>query len=283
MSRRAHAAPLSSLYLILLLLAIAAVIVDAPSRWASGVGLLRHAEWDGVLPADLVTPVFLFLLGAAIPLSPRAPRTPALLTIAAALCAAGLALNGLWRADLATWRFTGVLQRAGMTLAVAAAANAAATGDHRRRIALLASFAVLITLTYWLAMAHVTPPGGSAGDLAPAANLAAWLDRVALGPHAWNLRWDPDGILSTLSSISTVLAGLVAGIVIASSAHRTRATLQMIGAGAGAVVGGVLWTPMVPLNRSLWSASFVVCTAGVAAIVLAAWSWLAARSWRERR
>lgn len=277
MSRRTHPAPFTRLHVFLLLLAIAAVIVDAPSGWASGWGVLRHAEWDGVLAADLVTPVFLFFLGAALSLSPRRMRTPALFGVAVTLCAAGLALNGLWRADLATWRFTGVLSRAGVTLAVAAAANAAATGDHRRRIALLASVAVLITLTYWLVMAHVAPPGGAAGDLAPAVNLAAWLDRVALGPHAWSGRWDPDGVLSTLSSISTVLAGLVAGIAITASARRTRATLQLIGAGGGAVVGGVLWTPMVPLNRSLWSASFVVFSAGVAAILLAAWCW------RERR
>jgi predicted acyltransferase len=252
-------------------LAIASVIADDPSRWANGSGLLRHAGWDGVLPADLVTPLFLFFMGSAIALSERTTRWPTLIAMAIALCLAGLVVTGLSRPVLAAWRITGVLQRAGVTLAVATAANVAATGDHRRRIALLASIAVFITLTYWLVMAHVPPPGGAPGDLAPAVNLAAWLDRVALGPHAWSGDWDPDGILSTASSISTVLAGLVAGIAITAAARRTRRVLELTGAGAAAVLAGILWTFMVPINRSLWSASFVVSSAGIAAILLGAW------------
>ena len=155
------------------MLAIASVIADDPSRWANGSGLLRHAAWDGVLPADLVTPLFLFFMGGAIALSERTTRSPALMATAAALCLAGLAVNGLSRPALAEWRVTGALQRAGVTLAIATAANVAATGDPRRRIALLASIAVFITLTYWLVMAHVPPPGGAPGDLAPGVNRAA--------------------------------------------------------------------------------------------------------------
>jgi predicted acyltransferase len=259
--------------LLVVLLAIAAVFVDDPSRWSRGFGMLQHAEWDGVLPADLVTPVFLFFLGAAIPLSKRTLRAPLLMTIAAGLCVTGLAVNGLWRADVATWRATGVLQRAGITLAIAAVANEAATGDYRRRISLVASVAAFLTLTYWLVMAHVPVPNGAAGDLSPEGNLAAWIDRAALGRHAWNSTWDPDGVLSTLSSASTVLAGLVAGIALKSTPRHARSVLQLVAAGAGAMIAGILWTVMVPLNRSLWSGSFVVFSAGVAAILLAAWSW----------
>jgi len=275
MSRRTHPARFTSLHVLLLLLAIASVVADEPSRWANRSGMLRHAEWDGVLPADLVTPLFLFFLGSAISLSERTLCLPALITIAVALCVAGLAVNGLSRPDLATWRVTGVLQRAGVTLAIVTAANVLATGDYRRRIALLASIAGLITLTYWLVMAHVPPPGGAAGDFSPGASLAAWLDRVTLGSHAWSADWDPDGVLSTAASISTVLAGLIAGIAITSTAHRTRTILELTGAGAGAIVIGILGTFMVPINRSLWSASFVVSSAGVAAILFGAWCWFA--------
>jgi predicted acyltransferase len=267
---------------LLVLLAIASVIVDDPSRWATGYGMLRHAQWDGVLPADLVTPVFLFFLGAAIALRKRPFPLRGLLGIAATLCAAGLAINGVWRADLATWRFTGVLQRAGATLAITAVAHAAATGDCRRRIAILASTATLITLTYWLVMAHVPVPNGTPGDLSPAGNLAAWVDRTLLGPHAWNGHWDPDGILSTLSSVSTTLAGLVAGIALTSKPRGLRPVLQLVVAGAAAMIAGILWTFMVPLNRSLWSGSFVVFSGGVATILLAGWSWRERRSGRSR-
>jgi predicted acyltransferase len=255
--------------LLVLLLAAAAVIVDDPSRWQQGYGLLRHAEWDGVLAADLVTPVFLFFLGAAIPLGGRALRTPAFFAIAAALCAAGLALNGVWRSDPATWRITGVLQRAGVTLCIAAGANALVAGDYRRRVAALTSAAVFITVTYWLVMAHVAAPGGAPGDLLPSDNPAAWLDRIVLGRHAWSEQWDPDGILSTLSSASTVLAGLSAGILLTSDRRRLRPALELAGAGGAAMIAGLVWTLMVAMNRTLWSASFVVFSAGVGALLLA--------------
>jgi predicted acyltransferase len=258
---------------LLVFLAIAAVIVDDPSRWARGYGMLRHSEWDGVLPADLIAPVFIFFLGAAISLSRRAVPARVLFAIAAALFAAGLAANGLWRADLATWRATGVLQRAGVTFAIAAAASASVRGDYRHRIAPLASLAALISLTYWLVMAHVPPPGGAPADLSPTGNLAAWVDRVVLGRHAWDEHWDPDGILSTLSSVSTVLAGLVSGIALKANPRGIRPILRLIAAGSGAMIAGILWTFMVPLNRSLWSASFAVFSAGVAAVLLGAWSW----------
>src|SRR5947207_7754046 len=148
-------------HFLLLLLAIAAVIVDDPSRWEQGYGVLRHAKWDGVLPGDLITPVFLFFAGAAIVPCRRTLRTSAIFAIAAALCAAGLAVNGVWRSEPATWRVTGVFQRAGVTLAIAAAANVVVTGDSRRRIAALVSLAGFVTLAYWLVMAHVAAPNGA--------------------------------------------------------------------------------------------------------------------------
>ncbi len=272
MPRRPAPSRFTNLHLLLLLLAIVAVIVDDPARWAR-YGLLGHAQWDGLLPADLLTPVFIFFLGVTVAASEPPLRLPAALAMATALCAAGIAVNGFARSDLGGWRLTGVLQRAGFTLAVAAIANAGATGDYRRRLALLGSAATLGTLTYWLVMAHVPPPHGVPGDLSPTGNLAAWVDWTILGRHAWNEHWDPDGILSTLSSVSTVLAGVVAGIVVTSDWRGTRTMLHLVGGGAGAIVAALFWSLMVPINRSLWSASFVVFSAGVALILVALMTW----------
>jgi predicted acyltransferase len=257
---------------LVLLLAVAAVVVDDPSRWHQGYGWLRHADWDGVYAADFVTPVFLFVLGAAMASSAVARRTSARLIIAAGFCAAGLALNGLWRSEAAAWRVTGVLQRAGVTLAIAAAATARVTGDYRRRIAVLMSAAICITLTYWLVMAHVAAPNGAPGDLLPSDNPAAWLDRIVLGRHAWSEHWDPDGILSTLSSVSTVLMGFAAGILLTST-RPPRPALALAGTGIAAMIGGLVWTPMVPMNRTLWSGSFVVFSGGVAVVLLSLLEW----------
>lgn len=271
------------MFLLLALLAAAAAIVDDPSRWSAGAGIFTHAAWDGVLASDLVTPVFLFFLGAALSMRERAIPLSRILAAALLLAACGLVIGGVSRPFLPAWRVTGVLQRAGVTLAVAGVLNAGITGDFRRRIALLASIAASIALTYWLVMAHVPPPLGSPGDLSSNGNLAAWVDRAILGAHAWSERWDPDGILSTLASISTVLAGIVAGIALTSHVKGIRNVLQLAGAGAGAMAGGLLWTPMVPINRSLWSASFTVFSGGAAAMLLAAWSWSQRRERRKRR
>jgi predicted acyltransferase len=264
----------ATLRVLLVLLAVAAAVVDNPAWWSRGYGLLGHAEWDGALLADFVAPVFLVFLGAAVPLSRRGVRASTIAAIALGLCVAGLIVTGAPRFDLATWRIPGVLQRAGVAFAIAGGVDAAAAGDNRRRTALLVSLAALILLTYWLVMAHVPVPGGTAGDLSRGGSLAAWVDRAVLGPHAWNALWDPDGILSTLSSVSTVLLGIAAGHGLSSSnAPGLRKVVQLMAAGAAATVGGIAWAPMVPVNRILWSASFVAVSTGVGAILLAAWYW----------
>ena len=235
--------------------------------------MLRHAEWDGVLPADLVTPVFVFFLGAAVPICRRRFAASTVLMSAAALLMVGLAINGLSGAELSTWRIPGVLQRAAIALALASVTNSLVSGDSRRRIAIFASIAVAITVIYWLVMAHVAAPGGAPGDLLPSDNLAASIDRILLGRHVWSAEWEPDGILSTVSSVSTALAGLAAGVLLTSGPTTTRRVLELAGAGAAVMFAGLVWTPMVAMNRTLWSGSFVVFSAGVAALLLAALAW----------
>jgi predicted acyltransferase len=275
MPRRPRPERAITVHVIVLLLAAAAVVADDPARWATGRGLLRHAAWEGAGPADFVAPVFLFFLGAAVPLSRRTGRTGPLL-IAMVVCAAGLAVNAILGSDPEAWRVTGVLQRAGVTLAAATVATSLATGEPRRQVAILTSIGALITLAYWLVMAHVPPPGGVPGDLSPGGNLAAWGDRAVLGRHAWSASWDPDGVLSTVSSISTVLFGMSAAIS-ASSKSGGRGILQLVGSGAAAIVCGVLSTVAIPINRTLWSGSFVLVSTGVASILLAPVLWIQQR------
>ena len=112
------------------------------------------------------------------------------------------------------------------------------------------------------------------GDLSRDGNLAAWVDRAVLGRHAWSEPWDPDGLLSTLASVSTLLAGVVIGTVVEASWQGKRTIVQVIGAGIAAIIGGVLATYALPINRTLWSGSFVLVSAGAAMIpfTLVVWS-----------
>ena len=256
----------------LLLLAAAAVVVDDPARWQQG-SVLAHAGWDGVLPGDLVTPVFLFFLGAAIPLAGRASRVRTLFAIAALLCTAGLAINGLSRANLSTWRIPGVLQRAGIVLAAAAALNATAGGDHRRRLAVFASAATGVTLAYWLVMAHVAAPGGAPGDLL---HVGQFRPRGSIASFSAVTRGANSGIPTGFSARSRPYRRSSRGSrrhPVTSQPRGTRRLLELAGAGAAAMFVAVMWTLMVPMNRTLWSGSFVVFSGGVAAVLVSALEW----------
>lgn len=258
--------------------------MDYPGRWRTGYGPIRHTEWDGVALADLACPVLVFLLGAIIPLSRQHAATLGrILLRSALLIAVGLLISGYPRFDPMTWRFPGVLQRAGFCYLVAATALHSTSADRRRRGAILVSAATFLTLAYWLVIAHVQVPGGTAGDLSPEGTVAAWLDRVVFSTHLWNPRWDPDGLLSTISSVSTVLFGVAAGLCLDSDEKRARKAAQLAGAGAGGLVAGLWWSPILPLNRTLWSSSFMVLSAGVGSLVLAAWCVAADRAPRRPR
>jgi predicted acyltransferase len=259
--------------LLLIALGAASVMLDAPGRWAAGYGLLRHAEWDGVAAADLVSPIFLFLLGVSIPLLSEKSQPAAIVVRAALLIAIGVLLSGYPRFDLSTWRIPGVLQRAGVGYAVAGLAYRATSGDRRRRGAILVSAAAFLALGYWLVMTHVPVPGGTADDLSREGNLAAWADRALMRGHVWSARWDPDGLFSTVSSLSTALFGVVAGMCLASGQRPARTAWQLAGAGAAGIAGGILWSPMFPLNRTLWSGPFVVLGGGIASLLLAIGYW----------
>jgi predicted acyltransferase len=271
MPRRTARARFTPLDIFIAALATATVIVDYPGRWRTGYGPIRHTEWEGVALADLACPVLLFLLGVTIPLSERVSSLSRIVSRSAVLVAVGLVVSGYPRFDPLTWRVPGVLQRAGFCYLVAAAAFHSTAGERRRRGAILVSAATFLTLAYWLGIVHVPVPGGTAGDFSPEGNLAAWVDRVIFSAHLWNPHWDPDGLLSTISSVSTMWFGAAAGLCIDSNETTARKAAQLAAAGAGGIVAGILWSPMLPVNRTLWSSSFMVLSAGVGSLVLAAW------------
>ena len=234
---------------------------------------LRHAEWDGWTPADLIFPIFLFTMGASIPLWRRRSSWTSILGIGLLVIAAGLVLSGYPSFDVSTWRIPGVLQRTGICFLVAAAACRATSGAASRRGAILMSAAVFLTIAYWLVMHHVPVPGGVAADLSPEGNLGAYVDRALLGRHLGRSGWDPEGLLSTVPAIATTLFGVVCGLCLGSAESPRRKVWQIAGAGAGGVVGGLLWGVVFPINRSLWSSSFAVFGAGVASLLVALCYW----------
>ena len=121
---------------------------------------------------------------------------------------------------------------------------------------------------------HVPPPGGFAGDLSPEGNLGAWLDRALMGGHLWKPRWDPEGLLSTMPAIATTLLGCVAGLCARRRTPRRAQAADLAIAGiAGDRRSASCGTSCFPINKSLWTSSYVLFTAGAAALLLALCYW----------
>lgn len=250
----------------------AMVLVNNPGTWAAVYAPLRHAEWHGWTPTDLVFPFFLFIVGVAVPLSlgPRLARGDARAAMlgriarrAAVIFALGLFLHAFPAFDLATLRIPGVLQRIAVCYLVTA--TLFVTTGWRTQ----AGVAAVALLGYWAALTLVPVPGFGAGDLGQEGNLAAFIDRALLGPHMWRV-YDPEGLLSTVPAIGTTLAGLLAGHWLRAAADHRRAVRGLAGAGALATAAGLVWDAWLPINKPLWTSSYALFTAGVALLALAA-------------
>jgi predicted acyltransferase len=246
----------------------AMVIVNNPGDWDNVYAPLLHAPWHGWTPTDLIFPFFLFIVGVASTLSKRAASVGSILKRAGVILGVGLFLSGFPHFDLATWRIPGVLQRIAVCYAVAALVY-----TRSRRPAVIAAVAAALMLGYWAVMMLVPVPGGAAGDLSPEGNLGAVIDRALMSGHLWKPRWDPEGLLSTFPAIATTFLGILAGLWIGSSAAPARRAALLALAGAGAIIVGLVWDLSFPINKSLWTSSYVMFSAGAAAIFLALCYW----------
>jgi predicted acyltransferase len=256
----------------------AMVLVNNPGTWRAVYPPLRHAAWHGVTPTDAIFPFFLFIVGVAIPLAlaPRladANRAAVLVKIvrrSVVIFALGLFLHAVPSFQWETLRIPGVLQRIAVCYLLAALLFMITTW----RAQLVVTAALL--LSYWGAMTLIPVPSYGAGDLSPAGNLAAYVDREVLGAHVWRVdpRYDPEGILSTVPALATTLIGVVAGQWLRSGRAPRTVAAGLALAGVGGVVVGFLWSLSFPLNKALWTSSYAVFMTGVALIVLAACYWL---------
>ena len=243
---------------------------------------LRHAAWNGCTPTDLIFPFFLFIVGVSLVLSfqvrlqrgeSRRSLVLHALRRSALLFLIGLALNGMASLQPATWRIPGVLQRIAIVYAVAAVITL--YSGTRTRIALIAVF----TLGYWAIMRYVPVPGhGVPGVdipiLHPDYNLAAYLDRKLMLGHLWEKTRDPEGILSTIPSVATALCGVLCGQWLQTGKTNLRKFNGMLAFGVAGVIAGNIWNLWFPINKNLWTSSYVLFTAGSALICLAAVYWI---------
>lgn len=268
----------------------AMLLVNNPGTWSAVYDPLEHAAWHGWTPTDLIFPFFLFIVGVSMAFSvlPRleAGDAPGRLFARAAKRSALLVLLGLlltafpyYNLDLAHLRLPGVLQRIGLAFLLASAV--VVFTRHRAQVGITAA----LLLGYWAAMMLVPVPGYGAGDLSKDGNLAAYVDRAVLGTdHLWKAAktWDPEGLLSTLPAVATVLLGVFAGRWMRSGRSPADRLVGLFLAGTAAVTLGWMWNEVFPINKALWTSSYVLLTAGLALHALAVCYWMVdVRGWRR--
>jgi predicted acyltransferase len=256
------------------------ILVNNPGDWGAIYSPLQHASWHGWTPTDLVFPFFLFIVGVSITLalSRRAEAAGSrrdiyvkILRRSLIIFALGLFLAGFPSFDLSTIRVPGVLQRIAVCYLVASVIFL--NTDWRKQVYV----AAVLLLGYWALMTLVPVPGYGAGDLGSKEwNLAAYVDRAVFGQHVWRQAkvYDPEGLLSTLGALATTLAGVLTGRLLRSGREPLEKVSQMFVAGAACAVAGWAWNYWLPVNKALWTSSYVLFTAGLALELLALCYWL---------
>jgi predicted acyltransferase len=259
----------------------AMVIVNNPGDWGNVYAPLLHAPWHGWTPTDLIFPFFLFIVGVSITLSAKSTGTASILRRGAIIFALGLFLAGYPRFEWTGWRIPGVLQRIALCYVVAAFCYRGVQGAFRRRATVLGGIGLGLCVLYHALMMFVPVPGGHAGDLSADGNLGAWLDRALMGGHLWRPTWDPEGLLSTIPAIATTLFGVVAGLWLKSANGESRKVRWLVLAGLIGVAAGYAWHPFFPINKNIWTSSYVLFTAGAASLLLALCYWaIDVKGWR---
>jgi predicted acyltransferase len=247
----------------------AMLLVNDAGDWSHVYSWLEHAEWHGCTPADFIFPIFMLIVGVSITLAvgrqleagtEPAPLARAVLLRGARIVLLGVALNvvSALLLDGRGFRLLGVLQRTGICFA---AAGLMAIYVRSARAQWTAMAAIL--LGYWALLA-------AGGSLEPALNLADRIDTALLGKLSYQydaatgLAHEPEGILSTLPSLATVILGLRAGDWLRRGQIKALAI-----AGATAMLAGGLWSLQLPLNKQLWTSSFVLWTGGFGMLAIA--------------
>ncbi|HEX9514071.1 MAG TPA: heparan-alpha-glucosaminide N-acetyltransferase domain-containing protein [Puia sp.] len=233
---------------------------------------LEHAKWNGFTPTDLVFPSFIFIAGISVALSYSGQRAKGIsnrvmirktLRRAALLFVIGVLLSILPYFDFANYRLPGVLQRIALVYTACALLYLYAGWKTQARLA------VILLIGYWLAMTLVPVPGHGHALLEPGRNLAAWLDTLVIPGRLWQGTWDPEGVLSTIPAIVSGIAGMLAGRLLLAELSAERKIIGLFLAGFLAYLLSLGWNGFFPINKNLWTSSFVLHTAGLDSMILA--------------
>lgn len=255
----------------------AMIMVNSPGSWSHIYAPLAHKAWNGITPTDLIFPFFIFVVGVSIALAygkklkqgkPAADVYRKIIIRSFKIFAVGVFLNLYPTFDFADVRIAGVLQRIAIVFMVCALLFLT-TGFKTQVIA-----GALILIAYWLLMTLIPAPGYGQPMLEPGINLAARIDALLLPGRMWQQTWDPEGLFSTLPAIASGITGLLAGALLNSPKTIEKKISFLLIGGILSLLVGYLWSIHFPLNKNLWTSSYVLVSSGYAAITLAVFMYL---------
>lgn len=259
----------------------AMILVNNPGDWAHIYSPLEHAEWNGCTPTDLIFPFFLFIVGVSIvfaldsgksDLNSHPKLIKSIIIRSLRLFALGLILSLFPYFDFSVVRIPGVLQRIAIVYLVASLLFI-----KLKPKTLLQIFGLLL-IGYWLLMSLVPVPGIGSANLGKDTNLGAWIDRTLLTEaHLWKSAktWDPEGLFSTIPAIATGLFGVLMGIILkAKQRTQENKVVWLFFFGFFGFLLGLIVDLFFPINKSLWTSSYVLYTGGLASMGLAFCYWL---------
>ena len=255
------------------------ILVNNPGSWSSVYAPLRHAQWHGCTPTDLVYPFFLLIVGTAMRFSysrydykPSPSLVKKVIWRSVTIFFIGILLNAFpfirqdW--DWSTFRIMGVLQRIGIAYGLASLAVL----YLRPKILFISSGVSL--LIYWLVLFLF----GTGDPYSLETNAVRLLDLWLLGPNhlymGTGIPFEPEGILSTVPAVVTVIIGYAVGRVIQKESDRHVVLRKLIVFGLVGIVSGVVWGLLFPINKQLWTSSYVLFTGGIGTLFVVFCYWL---------
>ncbi|MFT4059143.1 MAG: heparan-alpha-glucosaminide N-acetyltransferase domain-containing protein [Legionella sp.] len=236
--------------------------------------LLEHAAWNGCTFADLVFPGFLFIVGMTTVISlhrqllhsdaSRIELYKSILKRSVLLFAFGLFLNAFpLHFDFATIRVYGILQRIAICYLICSVIYL----NTSLKTQIILFWGILVGYWYWLTQIPV--PGGQGDVLSISSNWVAFIDKTLLSPEHLYRNFDPEGLLSTLPAVATTLSGLLTGRFLLINYDKRKKTVWMILTGILFLILGWIWSYSFPLNKNLWTSTFVLWTSGISLITFA--------------
>ena len=250
---------------------VAMILVNNPGTWSHVYSPLLHAEWHGYTPTDLIFPFFLFIVGMSISFAYRnKPNSVATYKkiVIRSLKIIGLGLFLGWFLpyfpffkSFSELRIPGVLQRIGVVFLIAAILNLNCSWKT------LLSIGIVMLIGYWLWLGFIPLNGEQPTFDRASNNWANYLDKKILGSHTWKADYDPEGLLSTLPAVVTTIIGILIGKIMVNLKKDTLTILSALG--LMMIILGYIWNHWFPINKAIWSSSYVLVTSGWATIILA--------------